>query len=282
MLETGKSINGKVVITSSVHGDEITGVLLIKNLLADLKKLSTKLGVQISITPFVNLDGIKETLREDPVSKKDLNRCFFKRNPPKQVRKLKSLLSGASFVIDIHCFPHTKHALTGLLFTSESNKEISRINRNAVTAFNPDICWSLDFKDLDKEKKGSMGEWLVENDIPGIAIETDSPEFLNNEDVVDISKKIICTVEVALGKSISRNNNISSLKRFVVKAEQSGIFIPLVQPLQHISKDQKIGKLISFDLSKVNVSSSVSGRVVFSKVAKFVNKDEKLVGIGIK
>ncbi len=102
----------KLLITLSVHGDEITGHKSIWRLLDHLKG-ETGLKGQLTVISLVNVEGFNYSIRGFPYSTLDLNRMFPGDDrgslPERITAKVWSLASRADFVLDVHtaglCIP---------------------------------------------------------------------------------------------------------------------------------------------------------------------------------
>jgi len=283
ILKSGNPGNKKVVIISSLHGNELSGFLLLKKLKKALLPISEKNQCQIILIPFLNVEGIRKKTRNDPISNQDLNRCFEKKNPPSSISFLKLILKNSSLVLDLHCFPETRQTLTGLLFTSKKNEKISSKNKALLNIFSPKIIWHLDFDDLDKSKIGSLGKWLTENNIPNLAIETESPEFLKTTEVISICQKIKKLIISTLSKNENPNTScLPIFKRKVIFSPKEGIFTPEVKKMELVKKGKIIGSITDLNFGESKVVTNFTGKVVFIRNTVFVKKGEKLAGIAVK
>ncbi len=112
MRVKGSAKGPRVLITLSVHGDEITGHKSLWYLLDHLRNV-TDLRGQLTVVSLVNVEGFNYSIRGFPYSTLDLNRMFpgDERGslPERITSKVWSLASKADFVLDVHtaglCIP---------------------------------------------------------------------------------------------------------------------------------------------------------------------------------
>lgn len=108
----GESGGPKVLITLSLHGDEITGHKSLWYLLDHLGNVSHLRG-QLTAISLVNVEGFNYSIRGFPYSTLDLNRMFPGDEkgslPERIIAEIWSLASNSDFVLDIHtaglCIP---------------------------------------------------------------------------------------------------------------------------------------------------------------------------------
>lgn len=282
ILTFGSAKQPKVVIISTIHGDEIAGFLLVKKLLPQLTTLAKNLHIRLACLPVANPEGLKAVSRHQPQTKLDLNRCFNLPQPPPEVALIKHIVHGAVLVIDLHTFPHTRHAFTALLFTDPKFPKTSAINLRLTRLLRPQFIWHLDFASVDKEKVGSMGQWITSQNIPNLAIETDPPEFWPPGLANNICHRLSFLIQNFITSTPHRSLPLVDISsRMLIFPPHEGVFIPCVKPLQQIRRTHVIGYLLNFDLSSQAIKTQVAGSVIFIRNPGFVSPNTKLLGISV-
>lgn len=112
MVAEGSQEDPKVLITLSLHGDEITGHKSLWYLLDHLRSVSHFKGKLTVISP-VNVEGFNYSIRGFPYSTLDLNRMFPGDEsgslPERIIAKVWSFASKSDFILDLHtaglCIP---------------------------------------------------------------------------------------------------------------------------------------------------------------------------------
>ena len=151
LFQIGNNPQKRVLILSSIHGNELSGLIILRHMHAWLAQTAQAHNLQFDILPFFNHTGIAARSRIEPQSRLDLNRCFNQAQPPQIIKKLKKLASNCQLVLDLHCFPNTRHAFTALLFQNSAHTRVSSVNRCLVQLLGADFIWKLDASHLDRE-----------------------------------------------------------------------------------------------------------------------------------
>ena len=276
---SGKKDGPTIFICSTIHGDEINGIEIVRKLLdfIDVKNISGKL---IAI-PIVNIFGFNDHSRYLP-DRRDLNRCFPGLKNGSLASQLaykfmQEIVLKSDFGIDIHSgsqhrfnFPQIRVDL--------SNK----INFDLAKTFNAPVIVNSNLRD------GSLRHACVNADIPIIVYE--GGEILRfDQNSVAIGLRGIFNVLHKIGmiekipdELIFKNKNPIFLGRSSswVRAPQSGIFSSQIHLGEKIKKSQIIGSIANpFGDNKVEICSLEDGLVIGKTMMPLVNKGDALIHI---
>jgi predicted deacylase len=280
-IEIKQSSHPKVAIVANLHGDETSSLFVISRLLKELRKVRIKNG---EINFFVFSNPAAFLLRERTwKDRTDLNRIFPGKpneNLTSEIAlKLSEELKKMDVVIDLHNMDSLS-AILGL-FMAKGNKQTRNKSLELLLNFSPDIIWKI------KEVKyaNALGPFLSELGIPNFAVEMSPAGFLTQEEIVRVEngiKKVLSRLDIIEGNKERKENSkkVPIVVRKKIISQASGLFTPLVQPLQKIRKNQKLGKISHNLMSWVAVKSPSNGIIMRISTRRFVDSGDELASIG--
>lgn len=226
----GKKDGPTLFISSTIHGDEINGIEIVRRLLKS-KSLNNIKGTLIAI-PIVNVFGFNDRSRYLP-DRRDLNRCFpglQKGSLASQLsyKFMKEIVAKSDYGIDLHTgsfhrnnFPHIRANLN-----DENTLELAK-------AFGAPVIIDANLRD------GSLREAVSGLKIPMLLYE--GGEALRfDEKVIDLGVKGILSVMKKIGMINSVRKNSQRVKPFIAKSSH---WVRAAHGGIHISKC-KLGKIV--------------------------------------
>ncbi|MBM3590266.1 MAG: succinylglutamate desuccinylase/aspartoacylase family protein [Alphaproteobacteria bacterium] len=274
---SGKKDGPTIFICSTIHGDEINGIEIVRTLL-DLIDVKTMAGKLIAI-PIVNIFGFNDHSRYLP-DRRDLNRCFPGIKNGSLASQLaykfmQEIVLKSDFGIDIHSgsmhrvnFPHIR-----IDIENQTDLELAKV-------FNAPAIVNSILRDGSLRNAGSQAN------IPIIVYE--AGEILRfDQEAVEIGLRGIFNIMKKIGmiskipsKLEFKNKNQIFLARSSswVRASQSGIFIANVKLGDKIKKSQILGTISNpFGDNKYDIISGDDGLVIGLTMMPLVNKGDALL-----
>ncbi len=265
-----------IFICSTIHGDEIIGIEIVRRVLAklDVKILS---GTLIAI-PIVNVFGFNDRSRYLP-DRRDLNRCFPGLKNGSLASQLaykfmQEIVLKSDFGIDIHTGAYHRSNYPQIR-TDMTNIE----NLKLAQAFNAPAIVNSNLRD------GSLREATSQVKIPLVLYE--AGEALRfDENAVEIGVEGIFRVIEEIGmlkKTIrkSRKNIFVARSSSWIRSTQSGICLPKIRLGAIVKKGQILAEISNpFGDNKVTIKASQAGMVIGSSLLPLVNKGDALFHIG--
>jgi hypothetical protein len=275
VLRGGKA-GPTIFICSTIHGDEIIGIEIVRRILEmlDVKIMS---GTLIAI-PIVNVFGFNDRSRYLP-DRRDLNRCF----PGLKNGSLASQLAykfmneivlKSDFGIDIHTGAYNRTNYPQIR-TDISNHD----NWLLAQAFNAPAIVNSNLRD------GSLREATSQVKIPLVLYEA-GEAFRFDENAVEIGVEGILRVLETIGildktPRKQRKNIFVARSSSWIRASQSGICLTKVKLGSIVKKGQVLAEISNpFGDNKVLVKATQSGMVIGSSILPLVNKGDAIFHIG--
>jgi len=271
------SKNGPTIfICSTIHGDEIIGIEIVRRILAklDVKIMS---GTLIAI-PIVNVFGFNDRSRYLP-DRRDLNRCFPGLKNGSLASQLaykfmQEIVLKSDYGIDIHtgAYNRTNYPQIRTDITNYENWQLAQ-------AFNAPAIVNSNLRD------GSLREATSQAKIPMILYE--AGEALRfEENAVEIGVEGILRVLESIGM-LNKTTRKSRKDIFVAKssswirASQSGICLSKVKLGAVVKKGQILAEISNpFGDNKIAVKATQPGMVIGSSILPLVNKGDAIFHIG--
>ncbi len=275
VLRGGKA-GPTIFICSTIHGDEIIGIEIVRRI---LEKLDVKImsGTLIAI-PIVNVFGFNDRSRYLP-DRRDLNRCF----PGLKNGSLASQLAykfmneivlKSDFGIDIHTGAYNRTNYPQIR-TDISNHD----NWLLAQAFNAPAIVNSNLRD------GSLREATSQVKIPLVLYEA-GEAFRFDENAVEIGVEGILRVLETVGilnktpRKLRKNIFVARSSSWI-RASQSGICLTKVKLGSIVKKGQVLAEISNpFGDNKVLVKATQSGMVIGSSILPLVNKGDAIFHIG--
>ncbi len=275
----GKKDGPTLFISSTIHGDEINGIEIVRRILEspDLKNIS---GTLIAI-PVVNVFGFNDRSRYLPDGR-DLNRCFPGNKNGSMTSQvaykfMNEIVKKSNYGIDLH---------TGA--SHRSNYPQIRANLGNIKTLNLAKAFGAPVIINSNLRDGSLRESVSEQNIPMLLYE--GGEALRfDKMVIEIGVKGILNFMREIGMIESQVCEISNKKVFVanssswVRAPKGGIHIAY----QKLGKIVKIGDVLGeisnpFGDHKTLVKATENGIIIGMSKIPMANKGDALFHIAAR
>ena len=271
----GKKDGPTLFVCSTIHGDEINGIEIVKRLLAH-KSLKNISGTLIAI-PIVNIFGFNDRTRYLP-DRRDLNRCFpgLKNGSlASQVayKFMQEIVLKSDVGIDLHtgAFNRCNHPQIRCDATNSRTLSLAK-------AFDAPVIINSNLRD------GSLRTSMISANIPIILFE--AGEILRfDENNIKIGVEGILNVMATIGMIKSRKKPrhkkpFIALSSSWLRAPQSGIYIPLVKLGKSVKKGDIVGEISNpFGDNKVLIKAHENGVIIGISKLPLANKGDALFHI---
>lgn len=272
----GKKDGPTLFISSTIHGDEINGIEIVKRLLK-LKALNNISGTLIAI-PIVNVFGFNDRSRYLP-DRRDLNRCFpglKKGSLASQLayKFMKAIVEKSDYGIDLHTgsFHRNNYPQIRANLNDPTTAELAK-------AFGAPVLINSNLRD------GSLREAVSGLKIPMLLYE--GGEALRfDERVITLGVKGILEVMKKIGMikgaaNISKNHKLFMAKSsHWVRATHSGIHIAKQKLGKVVDKGDVLGEISNpFGERKTLIRAVESGIIIGQSMLPLANKGDALFHI---
>jgi len=271
----GKKDGPTLFVSSTIHGDEINGIEIVRRLL-DRKELKKISGMLIAI-PIVNIFGFNDRSRYLP-DRRDLNRCFPGLKNGSLASQLahkfiQEIVAKSDFGIDLHtgAFHRCNHPQIRADISDEITFDLAK-------AFGAPVMINSNLRD------GSLRASVSQANIPMILFE--AGEALRfDESNIKIGIEGILNVMSAVGmikprKKIPQKKTFVALSSSWLRAPHSGIHVPLQKLGKHVKKGDLLGEISNpFGDRKTLVKAHESGVIIGMTKLPLVNKGDAVFHI---
>lgn len=287
ILEVSSGVLGpRIMFVANQHGNEITPLFVLKELLTLLKKSPLTKG-SVTIVSTVNPLGLLFGSRQEPVDGDNLNRSF----PGSSQKDLGKRLAAAVFeearkadlVVDLHTFSRQCPFLGILVKTGDGIEEICR---SALRAIAPECIWQIDMeRDADKSFSGALDLALAQEGVPAIALEMERHLTISAENISRIAWSLFRLLS-SYGMTDARLGNVLSkgIPVYVshyLYADGSGIFTPSKHVFGTVRKGDALGAVTDIrTFAEEPVLAPVSGTLLTIRFRDFVRTGSRLGSIG--
>jgi predicted deacylase len=272
----GKKDGPTLFISSTIHGDEIGGIEIVRRVLKS-EALRNIRGTLIAI-PIVNIFGFNDRTRYLP-DRRDLNRSFpgLKNGSlTSQVahKFMEEVVKKADYGIDLHTGAYHRCNYPQIRANLNDQKTL----RLAKT-FGAPVLINSNLRD------GSLREAVAAQEIPMLLYE--AGEALRfNEEMIQIGVRGILNFMNAIGMIEKEFYEKPAQKSFIsrssswVRAPHSGIHIPSIKLGKAVKKNEIIGEISNpFGDHKTIVRASDDGIVIGLSMLPLTNKGDALFHI---
>lgn len=274
----GKKPGPTLLLMGGIHGDELTGVEVVRRLIAE-EHIDPESGTVIAI-PVVNLFGFLHKSREFPDGR-DLNRSFpgSKDGPlASQVAYviMHEIMPHVDVAIDFHSGGGRRYNVPQIRCHIENEKELE-----LAKVFGAQYVLYSNYREKSFREKGSrMGKAiLVYEGGESLRFEEEPIQM-----GIDGTKRVLDHLGIQRGEALSQMplTVILSSSKWV-RAKMSGLFRSFVEHGCEVRKGQVIGSISDpYGDREVSVKASISGFVIGYNRLPLVNKGDALFHIGFQ
>ncbi|MFB6225819.1 MAG: succinylglutamate desuccinylase/aspartoacylase family protein [Candidatus Paceibacteria bacterium] len=275
----------KVLLLNGIHGDEISGLFVIKRLISNINLSQGQLDIITSANPLAQ--ALQE--RKTPLDKKDLNRSFDPKDSTltEQIaEKLLERLKKYDLIIDMHTFENCSPIVC--IFINHGTEKVKKKSKQQIENFAPELVWELDIDSkADKDFLGSLGPRLSHDGTPNFVIEMPEHFRVTDQQIKQVSQGIE-NVLYDLGMSTdkpekSKKENLPYFERKRIKAKNSGIFDPKRNLMTKIEPGDKIGEITQVDSFNTEpVIAQEPGKLIIINDRDMVMPGDLLFSLGKK
>lgn len=251
-FEGGQEKERKILLTAGVHGDEVTSIIVLKDLIPQLRRMEKKsVQGQITIIPVCNPEAFRYKNRESPRDSQDLNRVFpgdTEGSPTERIAaSIWKRAQDHDYVLDLHgcgmeCYPY----ILSLYEKNHASKLIRNIPHEIVV-----------------KSYGTTGQLFVEAlnaEIPAAILEIGGGKGLIDLEDRHYTKEVVLNTLENLGFLQGNGDHVQ--KEFLgkiknMRAQKEGVFVPKLEPGETIKKNKKIG-----EINGENITSTLRGKVI--------------------
>ncbi len=287
LIEVSSGVPGpRIVFIANQHGNEITPLFVLKELLGLLKKYPLKKG-GVAIISTANPLGLLFDSRQEPLDGDNLNRSFPGSSQKDLGKRIASAVFGearkADLVVDLHTFSRQCPFLGILVKTGDAIEETCRL---ALRAIAPECIWQIDMeRDADKLFSGALDLALVQAGIPAIALEMERHLTVSSENISRIARSLLRLLssygmtDVSLGGIPQKE--IPVFVSHYLYVDGSGIFVPSKNVFDEVRKGDVLGSVADIrTFTEEPVYSPVSGILLTIRFRDFVRTGSKLGSVG--
>lgn len=268
----------KILVIAGIHGNEKTGVVILKKIIKQFKNSNRPYSV--AIIPCVNLPAYRANLRVNPNDKIDLNRIFpateIKSQSYLMAKKIQDFAKKFTVVIDLHVFTG-QYTLTCGVDLNIANRKINKKIKQTMSQLELDAICRIDHVSEPK-KDGSLCAYLQRQNILAFGIELPPLEVLTKTNSKNIIRGLTNLIKDS-NKSIGLRK-INSYIRLQYFSKYTGYFSPKKVPGLEIKKGDIMGILTKRDKKTLAINSPFNGRLISISYKKFVKMGNKLFVVG--
>lgn len=268
---TGKKPGKTLFLSSTIHGQEITGIEIIRRLCRERIKPNRLTGRVIAVpisNPLAFNVSSYHTLRYDY---QDLNRVFPGDPQGSITQRLAhsiwNVASTADYLIDLHCIPKgmgNGYGVVRPLGKPAVNNEVYKMAR----ALGLTVTISLPKIVKETHEPPGLQAMAVTSDIPALLIELNDWRRISNSTVtagVTGVLNVMTRLGMIKGRMIKQRNvkTLGPLYQKRIRANRGGILIPVADVGDYVKKDQEVSRIYDAHGNLVErVKAHVTGYVL--------------------
>ncbi len=272
--------NPKLTMLTGMHGDEYSGLLILRKLLNEVELLQGTLQVIFSANPLARAQKRRET----EADLLDLNRVF----PGKEngsiteriAHKIVSVVGDSDLVIDLHTM---KSRVSPTVIQISCKGGVDEKCADYIKAFNNEKVWLIETTNEVRYAQ-TMCSFLSRQLVPNFGIETNNVDKISENDVgkiIDGLKSVMA--KLGMIEYDIKNCEPKFFRREKIYGHYSGIFIPLKEPDSEIAEGELVGYIMDVhDMQLKEVVSQKNGFISDIHARHFVNEGDHIYSLGIK
>jgi len=254
----------KVLIIAGVHGNELTPIVCLQNLIKQLNGQGIEYIRNLSkltICVGANVDAIRSKHRTSTLNiNGDLNRAF--NTSPDVYENLNYLIDQHDIIIDVHSSPNITEC--ALINIDEHSKAIIEWCNESIT---PYICRYFD-GDTIKQYCLSTGKYAITLELNGMDVNRKSAQH---------GQSILTQLLISLPTEplyASEYNDIPPIVNII--AQRSGIINSSYELPRIVKKGEILGHITALDMSIKYIISPIAGIIMGFENNIFVNCGEEI------
>jgi len=271
----GRKSGPTLFVSSTIHGDEINGIEIIKRLLAH--KSLNKISGTLILIPIVNIFGFNDRTRYLP-DRRDLNRCFPGLKNGSLASQLaykfmQEIVLKSDYGIDLHTGSFNRCNHPHLRCDTANERAL-----NLAQAFNAPAIVNSNLRD------GSLRAAAVAANIPMILFEAGEALRFDEANISIGLQGILNVMQeidmIKLAKKSTPHKSFIALSSSWVRAPKSGIHTITKHLGKHVKKGDILGEISNpFGDGKTYVKANESGIIIGLSKLPLANKGDALFHI---
>ena len=276
IIERSKKDGPTLLLTAGIHGDEVNGVEIVRQIIAQgINK--TEFGTVICI-PLINVFGFLNGSRAFPDGR-DLNRVFPGSKSGSLASRfahylLKEIVPSVDYVLDFHTGGAQRFNITQIRINQD--KETLAIAKKMDIPF---ILFSAYRKDTFRESCVKMGKKVI-------LFEGGKAMFLDKI----VTKKGVKSAQLLMNAiKLNSTTNSNTLKPVLLtknkwtRASKSGLYRSYATNGSKVKKGDVLGTITDpFGQFEVNIRAPFDGHIICINHAPLVNQGDAVFNIGIE
>jgi predicted deacylase len=273
----GKMPGPKLWLSAAIHGDEINGVEIIRQIMQRIK--SRRLKGTIIAVPVVNIFGFLEQSRYLP-DRRDLNRSFPGSPHGSLASRLahlfmKEVVSLCTHGIDLHTAAQPRINLPQIRANLDDNETY-----RCAKAFSPPLLVHANTRDGSLRQAASKKGISILIYEAGEALRFDSEAIAIG--IEGIMRVMACLEMYPYNSSVLGQDSLEVRQTKWVRASRGGVFHLGVNLGEKVEKRQSLGLITdAFGEDKVKVRSPIRGLVIGHIQNPLVNQGDGIVHLAV-
>lgn len=260
----GAAAGPTVCVTAGVHGDELNGVAIARQLIEETDP--AQLRGTLIVSPIVNAHGFRNGSRYLP-DRRDLNRYF----PGKPNGNLAGRIAYQFFEQVVRrC-----DALVDLHTGSLRRTNLAQIRTDLREVANLRLAWGFGSEHVVHSvgKAGTLRRAADDAGIPSVLYEAGEPGRIDAEEIalgVTSIRALLEALEMLDGTTPRPEQRLYGETQWV-RAEASGIYVPTVRPGENVAAGQDLATITDpFSKQRAIVTAPGAGRVLGMALGQLV------------
>ncbi len=281
----------KIIITSSVHGDEVLGLAIISQLVdyVETHDIQGTVSFLLAANPAAQFFG----QRVSPQDFKDLNRLGAGNARGYYTDRLAStlfeFLCDYDFVVNIHEFE--MHTPVTTFFIGAGDEKVQKKILQGIKAFSPEIMWVTNPQnERDVQYQNTLDAALAKAGVPSFIIETVQLPFITERKINQVADGLInlmAHLGIVTAKNRKNTNSETETMKFYrneITTDLAGFWEPRKLPLfTPIKEGDTIGEIRTLpDFEVHSVFSPISGTLIQLRHRQLVGTGSSIFSIGVK
>lgn len=276
IIERSKKDGPTLLLTAGIHGDEVNGVEIVRQIIAQgINK--TEFGTVICI-PLVNVFGFLNGTRAFPDGR-DLNRVFPGSKSGSLASRfahhlLNAIIPNVDYVLDFHTGGAQRFNITQIRINQD--KETLAIAKKMNIPF---ILLSENRKDTFRESCVKMGKMVF-------LFEGGKAMFLDKvvtQKGINTTKSLLNELKLNTSSEIEEITPIIISKSKWARASKSGMYRSYATNGAQIKKGEILGTITDpFGQFEINIKAPCNGHLICANHAPMVNQGDAIFNIGIE
>lgn len=284
----GKKAGPVLALIAGVHGYEYPPILALQRL---AKKIDPgKISGSIIMVHVANMPSfMQRTIYYNPYDGVNLNRAFPGKEKGTSSERIayhltKEVIDKCDVLIDMHCGDGNEDLISYLYNTKVGDPELDARTRALAEAYGLKVIVGDLGRPTDPNASVYCGNTALLKGKPSITTESGklgtTDEYYIQE-VIRGTYNVMKHLDMIPGEPVILAEPVWVQEYKIIRAENDGLFYPLVNGGHHVQKDEKVGYLTDFFGNTIQeVRAPFNGIVLYIIGTPPMNKGEPMVSVG--